>query len=143
MSDAMTHPLSRRAALRWMVSGAGLALVAACSAPAPQASQPTAAPAAPRPTSAPPPTPGAAPTAVAVVKPTAAPAAAAAAAPTVAPTPAAATKLVVSLPTPQYEGNEIRMMQQPDSVQWRPMYEYLIGFDAENGKLVPQLATDW
>jgi ABC-type transport system substrate-binding protein len=121
-----------------MLSGAGVALLAACAAPAP--AQPTSAPAAPNPapTTAPasapttPPAPASAPT-VAPAAPTTAPAAASAAGKT----------LVISLPTPQYEGNEIRMMQQPDSVQWRPMYEYLVGFDAQTGKLVPQLATDW
>jgi ABC-type transport system substrate-binding protein len=136
--DTMKQPFSRRTALRWMVSGAGLALLAACSTPAPQAPvPPTSPPAAPKPTTAPAaaPTTGVAPTAVAAAKPTSPPAA-----PTAAPT---ANKLVISLPTPQYEGNEIRMMQQPDSVQWRPMYEYLVGFNAENGKLEPQLATDW
>src|SRR5579872_1123757 len=131
--------LTRRSALRWVFSSAGVALLAACSAPAPAqpAAAPPAAPTAAAPTSAP--AAAAAPTAAA--KPTAVPAAA----PTTAPAAAAATgkTLVVSLPTPQYEGNEIRMMQQPDSVQWRPMYEYLVGFDPTTGKLVPQLATDW
>jgi ABC-type transport system substrate-binding protein len=131
--------LNRRAALRYVLSGAGIALLAACSAPAPQApAQPTSAPAAPKPTTASAAAPTAAPAPTAAARPTTAPAAAA------APTSSvAATKLVISLPTPQYEGNEIRMMQQPDSVQWRPMYEYLVGFEAETGKLVPQLATDW
>src|SRR5262249_2959371 len=86
-------------------------------------------------------TAAAAPTAAPVAKPTTAPVAAPATAPAVATS--AANKLVISLPTPQYEGNEIRMMQQPDSVQWRPMYPDLVGFNADSGKLEPQLATDW
>jgi peptide/nickel transport system substrate-binding protein len=124
-----------------MVSGAGLALLAACSAPPPAtAPAPTSAPV----PAAPQPAPTTAPvstSAAAATKPTVA----SAAAPTTASTSSTTggKTLVVSLPAPQYEGNEIRMMQQPDSVQWRPMYEYLIGFDATTGKLVPQLATDW
>src|SRR5205823_5107787 len=44
---------------------------------------------------------------------------------------------------PMLESNEMRHLVGPTSWQLRPMYESLIGIDPTNGKLVPQLATEW
>jgi ABC-type transport system substrate-binding protein len=44
---------------------------------------------------------------------------------------------------PGKEGNELRHTSAPDSWQLRPLYEFLIGVDAQTGRLVPQLATGW
>lgn len=52
-------------------------------------------------------------------------------------------RLVMALVAPQTEYNAPRMGGQPTAWQLNPMYEYLIGVDAETGKLVPQLAADW
>ncbi len=41
------------------------------------------------------------------------------------------------------ESNEIRVLAGQTFLQIRPVYEYLIGVDAENGKYTPQLATEW
>jgi ABC-type transport system substrate-binding protein len=41
------------------------------------------------------------------------------------------------------ESNEPRQLNQSEIWQLRPMYEYLIGVDAETGNLIPQLATEW
>jgi ABC-type transport system substrate-binding protein len=52
-------------------------------------------------------------------------------------------RVVMSVIPPAEETNELRNLNQPQVWQLRPMYEYLIGMDAETGKLVPQLATEW
>ncbi|HEX3245553.1 MAG TPA: ABC transporter substrate-binding protein [Chloroflexota bacterium] len=44
---------------------------------------------------------------------------------------------------PRQESNDLRMVAQPEVWPLRPMYEHLIGIDPENGKLIPQLATEW
>jgi len=49
----------------------------------------------------------------------------------------------MSVIPPSEESNELRHLNQPQNWQLRPMYEHLIGMDAETGKPVPQLATEW
>jgi ABC-type transport system substrate-binding protein len=105
--------------------------VAACSAappaPSPATSQPTAA------------------------QPTSAPAAKTEAAkPAVAPPLAdtgqgqsATQKVIMSLVAPGRESNDVRLDGNLDVWQHKPMYEYLIGYDPQTGKYVPQLATEW
>ena len=41
------------------------------------------------------------------------------------------------------ESNHNRFIGPFESIQVRPMYEFLIGHDQATGKLVPQLATEW
>lgn len=68
------------------------------------------------------------------------------AAPTAGSTAPAAPKvnrLVMAVTPPDRETNDIRNHGMPSGWELRPMYEYLIGVDAETGKLVPQLATEW
>ena len=52
-------------------------------------------------------------------------------------------RVVMSVIPPAEESNELRQLNQPQNWQLRPMYEHLIGMDAQTGKLVPQLATEW
>src|SRR6266508_2990754 len=52
-------------------------------------------------------------------------------------------RVVMSVIPPAEESNELRQLNQPQNWQLRPMYEHLMGMDAETGKLVPQLATEW
>ena len=52
-------------------------------------------------------------------------------------------RLVMALVAPQTEYNQPRLGGQPWAWQLNPMYEYLIGVDPENGKLIPHLATEW
>src|SRR6266508_2802085 len=55
----------------------------------------------------------------------------------------ATRRVVFAVPPPIVESNEPRNIGQTYMWQLTPMYEYLIGLDAETGKLVPQLATEW
>lgn len=53
-------------------------------------------------------------------------------------------RLVIANPAPGQESNNPgRDLGPLSTFQVRPMYENLIGFDAETGSLVPQLATSW
>ena len=53
-------------------------------------------------------------------------------------------RLVVANPAPGTESNNPgRDLGPLSTFQVRPMYENLIGFDADVGALVPQLATSW
>jgi len=58
-------------------------------------------------------------------------------------TESATRRVVFAVPPPTSESNEPRNIAQTIMWQLAPMYEYLIGLDAETGKLVPQLATEW
>lgn len=101
-----------------------------------------------------PPAPTAPPTSTSKSSPTAAPAAKPAQQPTGATTdkPAAASqkpvtpavnRVVMSLPPPQTESNDVRNLLQTNTWQIKPIYEYLLGVDAATGKLIPQLASEW
>src|SRR5688572_24966710 len=139
--------LSRRAALRLFVSGAGMALLAACGPAAVPAPPPTAAPAAKPATPAPAATsaPGAA------AAPTTAPAAAApqptsVTVSTPAPKPAAAQpklggtlRFAATADVPNLDGHQ-RSAALQDTV-WTA-YDRLIRYDAE-GKAQPMLAESW
>jgi ABC-type transport system substrate-binding protein len=110
-----------------------MAVAVACGSPAASPAKPTekAEPAAKAaPTSAP---------AAAKQAPTAAAkeAAPAAAKPSV-------NRVVMALPAPSgLESNEIRHLGQTIAWQLKPMYEYLVGMNAQSGQLEPQLATEW
>jgi len=52
-------------------------------------------------------------------------------------------RLVMAVVAPGTESNAPRLISQTEAWQLRPMYEHLIGIDPENGKYVPQLATEW
>lgn len=53
-------------------------------------------------------------------------------------------RLVIANPAPDTESNNPgRDLGPLSTFQVRPMYENLIGFDADTGALVPQLATGW
>jgi ABC-type transport system substrate-binding protein len=52
-------------------------------------------------------------------------------------------RVVMAVEPPSIESNEPRNIGQPPMWQIKPMYEYLIGIDPVNGKLTPELATDW
>src|SRR5262249_15814459 len=52
-------------------------------------------------------------------------------------------RLVMAVAAPGTESNAPRLIAQTESWQIRPMYEHLVGIDPENGKYVPQLATEW
>ena len=53
-------------------------------------------------------------------------------------------RLIIANPAPGQESNNPgRDLGPLSTFQVRPMYENLIGFDAETGSLVPQLATSW
>ncbi len=52
-------------------------------------------------------------------------------------------RVVMALSAPRVETNAIRMLSQTDFWQLRATYEYLTGVDAQNGKVIPQLATSW
>ena len=54
-----------------------------------------------------------------------------------------ANRVVFSVVPPASEANELRLLVQTELWVMRPMYEYLIGVDPANGKLIPQLATRW
>ncbi len=54
------------------------------------------------------------------------------------------SRVVMAVSPPSLEGaTPNRDVGTPQSFQVRPMYEYLVGVDAQSGKLVPQLATEW
>lgn len=72
----------------------------------------------------------------------ASPAATATAVPTV--TSSVIDRVVIGTPPPTREGNNPGKELGPAAtVQLRPMFEYLIGYDPNNGDLTPQLATSW
>lgn len=54
-----------------------------------------------------------------------------------------ATRIVMAVVPPLKESNETRNLGSPDMWPMRPMYEYLIGLDAQTGAAIPQLATAW
>jgi peptide/nickel transport system substrate-binding protein len=125
-------PATRRGFVKTFgLSAIGL-LAAACAAPTPQASAPTAAPTdagQAKPTTAP--APAAQPTA-----PQAAPAAG-------KPQPKV-QRVVLGAARPTYEGNNPYYDNGPfDNFQLKPMYESLIGQDARTGQRVPELAESW
>ena len=79
--------------------------------------------------------------------PTAAPQTQAAADPTAAAEPAPVEpkvdRVIMAVTPPSAEFSAPRMGGQPQAFQVRPIYEYLIGIDAETGGFVPELATEW
>jgi peptide/nickel transport system substrate-binding protein len=131
--------LSRRAALRFVFSGAGVALLAACTSTAPAA--------APAPTTPPPP---AAPT-TAAPKPAVSPATSASASPSASPTPAAAaaeepgrrggTFVGVVASDPQ-AGNRDTNTDLSSFYGFSPLYSALVHTNA-NREAVPDLAESW
>ena len=88
--------------------------------------------------------PAAAPTAApesAAVSPTAAPATSD---PVMAePVEPKVKRVIMAVTPPSSEFSAPRMGGQPQAFQVRPIYEYLIGIDAETGGFVPELATEW
>ncbi len=53
-------------------------------------------------------------------------------------------RVVMAVAPPTLEGaSPNRDLGTPQNFQLRPMYEYLISIDAQSGKYLPQLATDW
>ena len=52
-------------------------------------------------------------------------------------------RVVMAVTPPSFEFSAPRMGGQPQAFQLRPVYEYLIGIDAETGGFVPELATEW
>ncbi len=52
-------------------------------------------------------------------------------------------RLVMGLPAPAVEANELRNIDGRTTWQLRPMYEDLIGVEPATGALIPQLATSW
>ena len=77
---------------------------------------------------------------------TSAPAAPAAPAKDAAAAPAkpSVNRVVMALPAPSgLESNEVRHLGQTIGWQLKPMYEYLVGMNAQSGNLEPQLATEW
>lgn len=52
-------------------------------------------------------------------------------------------RVVMTVEPPAREGNEGRHQSAPDNWQLKPIYEYLIGMKEDEGKMVPELATDW
>lgn len=52
-------------------------------------------------------------------------------------------RVVFSVVPPASEANELRLLVQTELWVMRPMYEYLIGVDPANGRLIPQLAAKW
>ena len=52
-------------------------------------------------------------------------------------------RVVLAVDPPNAEANETRMLGQTTLFQLRPMYEYLIDYDAATGNLVPGLAEEW
>ncbi|MFN0072962.1 MAG: ABC transporter substrate-binding protein [Chloroflexota bacterium] len=111
----------------------GMTLAVACGSPATTPAKP-AEKAAPAATSVP-----AAPAAPAKD----APAAPAKDAPAAAVKPSV-NRVVIALPAPSgLESNEIRHLGQTIAWQLKPMYEYLVGMNAQSGNLEPQLATEW
>ena len=66
-----------------------------------------------------------------------------ASAPSSGPPQPKVNRVVLAVPPPTAESNEPRMLGQTTLWQLRPMYEYLIGYDPNNGRFTPELATDW
>ena len=60
-----------------------------------------------------------------------------------APAAPKVNRVVMAVPAPSTESNQPRNIGQTTMWQIAPMYEYLIHLDANNGKLVPGLATEW
>jgi peptide/nickel transport system substrate-binding protein len=53
-------------------------------------------------------------------------------------------RVIIAFPAPSTEGNDSNFdFSSPPSVQLRPMYDYLVGVNAETGAFEPQLATEW
>jgi peptide/nickel transport system substrate-binding protein len=52
-------------------------------------------------------------------------------------------RVVMAVEPPAREGNEGRHQSAPDNWQLKPIYEYLIGMKEDEGKMIPELATDW
>ncbi len=52
-------------------------------------------------------------------------------------------RVVMAVEPPGREGNEGRHQSAPDNWQLKPIYEYLIGMKEDEGKMIPELATDW
>lgn len=52
-------------------------------------------------------------------------------------------RVIMAVTPPSSEFSAPRMGGQPQAFQVRPIYEYLIGIDAETGGFVPELATEW
>ena len=138
-----TRVMNRRAAVRLLLGGAGLTILAACTPSAPPAAS-TQAPAQARPTDAP--KPAAAATSAPAAAATTAPAPAAAAKPTDAPKPAGVTPS---------SGGTLRIGQAGDIVNFDPHfyqfasseavwlgYDRLIQYDAQF-KPHPMLAESW
>lgn len=84
----------------------------------------------------------------AAVQPTAAPQDTTTVSPTAAPVDAMPAgpkvdRVIMAVTPPSAEFSAPRMGGQPQAFQVRPVYEYLIGIDAETGGFVPELATEW
>ena len=52
-------------------------------------------------------------------------------------------RVIMAITPPSLEFAAPRMGGQPAAFQVRPIYEYLIGIDADTGGFVPELATEW
>ena len=52
-------------------------------------------------------------------------------------------RVVMAVEGPGREGNEGRHQSAPDNWQLKPIYEYLVGMKEDEGKMIPELATDW
>ena len=52
-------------------------------------------------------------------------------------------RVVLAVSAPATEGNDLGPMSAPALWPMKPMYENLIGMDAKDGKLIPQLASSW
>lgn len=52
-------------------------------------------------------------------------------------------RVVLAVDPPNAEANATRMLSQTTLFQLRPMYEYLIDYDASTGNLIPGLAEEW
>ena len=115
----------------------GALLLAACGGDDEDVAAPAAAPDAPA--------AAVAPTAAAQEQPAVSPTAAAVASDPVMAEPAEpkVQRVIMAITPPSSEFAAPRMGGQPQAFQVRPIYEYLIGIDAETGGFVPELATEW
>ncbi len=52
-------------------------------------------------------------------------------------------RVVMAVGGPNVESNDLKQVAPPSGWQLDPLYEYLIGVDATDGKLIPRLATEW
>ena len=116
----------------------GALLLAACGGDDEDVAAPAAAPDAPVAPVAP---TAAAQEQPAAVSPTAAPVAADPV--KAAPVEPKVERVIMAITPPSSEFAAPRMGGQPQAFQVRPIYEYLIGIDAETGGFVPELATEW